>query len=59
MKVICKDNFDREGVNDRLICEKLSQKQADAVALALNSVAAECDFYLVVPDDYKLYEFEP
>ncbi len=59
MKVICKDNFDREHINDRLICDKLNQKQADAVALALNSVAAFDDFYLVVPDDYKLREFKP
>ncbi len=59
MKVICKDKFDREHINDRLIFDKLNQKQADAVALALNSVAAFDDFYLVVPDDYKLREFKP
>jgi hypothetical protein len=61
MKVIIKDNFDRETVSDRLVCENCSEPYASLIANYLNAMHPpnHNNFFMAVPDDYKLYQFEP
>lgn len=56
MKIICKDNYDRESVADRLVAESItSHQEADFMLAALKSIASRDDYYQIVPDDYKLW----
>ncbi|MNK84465.1 hypothetical protein D3C87_1043140 [compost metagenome] len=62
MKIICKDNFDRESVNDRLVCENVSEFYGSKIVYFLNDKFSgdySSDFYKLVEDDYKLYVWEP
>jgi len=61
MKIIKKDNFDRENVSDVLVCENCPIGYATLIADLLNNRAGEDspDYYKAVPDDYKLYRYEP
>lgn len=61
MKVILKDNFDRESTSDVLLEDDLSEEKAKEVADKYNSRHREDHpwFAKVVSDDYKLYEFDP
>jgi hypothetical protein len=62
VKIICKDNYDRDTESDRLIaenipCERMAKVMADALNAA-ESASTE-NFYEAKPDDYKLHTFEP
>ena len=62
MKIIKVDNFDRESVSDTLIATNISNYYAKLIAALLNEKLSGThfsDFYRVVEDDYKLYEFTP
>jgi hypothetical protein len=61
MKIICKDNFDREHVSDKLIAENVDAVYAYRIAKLLNESEGESSshFYLAVSDDYVLYTFNP
>lgn len=63
MKIICKDNFDRETTSEWLIASNIeSEDFAKTMAKALNDKYGSeySSFYAaVVPDDYALYRFEP
>ncbi len=63
MKVICRDNYDREGpgYDDVLIAINLTEEQARELASTLNTRVDPdgSNFYMVAPDDYKLRKFEP
>jgi hypothetical protein len=63
MKVIGVDNFDRELYSDKLIAENVPEFYANLIAELLNARLCNHDdatiFYKSVPDDYKLYKFEP
>lgn len=62
MKIICIDNFDREIVSDRLIAENVPDHYAEGIAEHLNekySGTTSPVYFKAVPDDYKLYTFEP
>lgn len=62
MKIIRVDNFDREGVNDRLVCENVNEYYGLKIAEYLNdrfSGEHSPDFYRLVDDNYKLYVWEP
>lgn len=61
MKIIAKSNFDNEMVSDLLIAENMSSIYSALFVNFLNSHFPENHtyIYLVVPDDYKLYEFIP
>ena len=61
MKVIKKDNYDRENVSDVLVCENCPDAYAERIADLLNRDEAwnTSDFFKAVPDDYELYRYEP
>lgn len=59
MKVICVDNYARETRSDRLVAENLTEGAATALAEEKNDNCADEDYFRVVPDDYKLHEWEP
>jgi hypothetical protein len=63
MKIIAVDNFDRETHSDVLIAENVTECCAPIIAAALNEKLCKHDdsptFYRAVPDDYKLYRYEP
>lgn len=59
MKIIGKDNFDRDEVADYLIAENIRLKElANVMCRALNDKYCNSDdaptFYKVVEDDYRL-----
>lgn len=60
MKIIAKDNYDRETVSDRLICENIDKHIGERMVNFLNENGrSQFDFFVLVEDDYKLYKFEP
>ena len=61
MKIICKDNYDRETVSDSLVAENLSGYYAELIARLLNQHFGEESqgFFEAVPDYHKLHTFEP
>jgi hypothetical protein len=61
MKIIARDNRDRDYISDKLIAENLSQKDAETVLDALNKGASDSSdwFFEIVPDDHKLYKYSP
>ena len=63
MKIIGADNFDRDNVDDFLVCENLTEQRATFIVRALNIVYCKSDhsptYYKAVDDNYKLKEFVP
>lgn len=62
MKIIAKDNFDRESVNDKLVASGLVSEWAQMIAAALNayrSGPAAPVFFVAVDDDYVLHVYDP
>ena len=63
MKIIGIDNFDRETVDDILICHDLTEQRATFIVRALNIVYCKGEnsptYYKAVEDDYKLRSFVP
>jgi hypothetical protein len=61
MKIICKDNFDRDYISERLVAENVSEYYAKIIVRLLNE-SEPVDgayFYKAESDDYKLYKFIP
>lgn len=57
MKIINSDNFGRETIADRLICENVkSAIECEAMVKGLRLIAGECDWYHMVDDDFELYK---
>lgn len=63
MKIIRRDNFDREGPghDDYFVAFVQNEETAKKVAELLNDDAATIGqvYYQVVPDSYELYRFHP
>lgn len=61
MKLICKDNFNRETISDSIIAENVDEYWAAEIKSALNDRLGENSpvFIDAVPEDYKLYKYEP
>lgn len=62
MKIVVKSNFDNESINDRLIAENVGEYYGKAIVKFLNNKFGgntSPDYFILVKDDYKLYEFEP
>jgi len=59
MKIIRVDNFDRESKSDVLVAEKVNSSYGSLIVELLNQSADEEDFFKLVEDKFKLYEFKP
>jgi len=60
VKVIGRSNFDDETVSDILMHDNLSEAKATDLAINLNGRNLYARYnYIVVPDNYKLYRFQP
>lgn len=61
MKIICVDNFNRDGHSDELVCENVNEFYGKRITTFLNakfSGETSSDFYRLVEDEHKLYKFE-
>ncbi len=62
MKIICKDNYDRESVDDKLVCSNVSEYYGKIIVESLNNKLSgdrSSDFYKLVDNEYELYRWEP
>ena len=62
MKIIKVDNYDKETVSDILIAENVNSCYGEDIVKFLNikySRNNSSDFFRLVKDDYKLYEWKP
>ena len=62
MKIICVSNFDKETVSDSLVCENVIRYYGEFLTKTLNDKFSGDDspnYYNLVEDDYKLYEWKP
>jgi hypothetical protein len=60
MKIIRKDNFNRDTESDKLVCENINNSYGKRLVDYMNNQMAGFDiFYELVEDDYKLYKWEP
>lgn len=58
MKIIEKDNYDREIISEQTIAENVSEFYAKLICKKLNEGEGD-KFYFAVNDNYVLYIFEP
>lgn len=61
MKIIVSDNYAREHISDRLVCENIDEYHGNMIVKFLNSREGEFgpNFYSLESDDHKLYIWEP
>ena len=62
MKIICRDNYDRDNISDKLIAEHVNPHYGERIVRLLNTAclsAIHDEHFNLVDDDYKLYKFEP
>ena len=60
VKIVRRDNFNRESISDCLVAENVSAYYAQKITDCLNVMfKGGMDFYTVESDDYVLYEFKP
>ena len=62
MKIICRDNYDRTHISDKLIAENVNLLYGNVIIDLLNSKTSGyflSEFFVLVEDDYKLYVFQP
>lgn len=60
MKIIATDNFARECVSDRLICDNINKTLAQTIVRNLNLLTEDENWYFKVVEDYfTLYEYKP
>ena len=64
MKIIGKDNWDRDCISDTLVAENIQDNEfATVMCDSLNAKLCTGNhsplFFVVKPDDYKPYVFEP
>jgi hypothetical protein len=62
MKIVKVSNFNKETMSDQLVATEVSEHYGESIADSLNeqfSGAHAPDWFKLVADDYKLYEFKP
>ena len=62
MKIVKIDNYNRESISDVLIAENVPSSYAETIVTMLNQKFGgrySSRFYVVKPNDYKLYKFDP
>lgn len=58
--VVATSNYNQESFNERFVACMLTEQAAQQVCDILNEEHCESDsFYVVRPNEYKLYKFEP
>lgn len=60
-KIVIIDNFNRDSVSDRLHSEGHTEEDAKTLCEQLNAREGSHspNYYVVKPDDYQLYKWEP
>lgn len=62
MKIVCIDNFNRETKSDRLVADNITHDaEAEVMLAALRdrfSSDNSPEWYVLKPDNYRLYKFE-
>jgi len=58
MKIIGISNYDNDYVSDVLIKENVTESEGKKIIEKMNK-NNDYYFYKIVPDNYKLYKFEP
>lgn len=61
-KIICSDNYDRDSVSDTLVCENINNEHIGKLLedFLNNRTHKLADaFYRLVPQEHKLYVWEP
>lgn len=61
MKIIAKDNFDRDYIDEYLLCENINSYHGKRIVEFLNSRSHDNSphYFELKEDDYELYKFEP
>jgi len=62
MKIVGRSNYDKETVSDVLIAENVGEFYGERIVSFLNGkYSGDNDpyFFFLMPDDYKLYMYEP
>lgn len=59
MKIIGISNYDNDYVSDVLIKENVTESEGKKIIEKMNKNDNDYYFYKIVPDNYKLYKFEP
>ena len=62
MKIISSDNFGREHISDKLVCENINKFYGEKIVEFLNkSFSGDYanNYYNLVEDNHKLYKFKP
>lgn len=61
MKIVIVDNFNRDYISEQLYAEGVSEKEGQIMVEELNSKHGPASpyYYMLKPDNYKLYEWEP
>jgi len=60
MKLIRRDNYNRDHINDLLIAENVHNDYGTFIKVILNDADKSDAFYFdIVPDDYQLQKWEP
>lgn len=63
MKIVCTDNFARDYISEHTVAENItSEAYAATIAEALNAKFGgehSQDYFVVKPDDYQPYTWEP
>lgn len=61
MKIIRKDNFNRDDHSESVVAENVTEYYAKRIVKLLNKETGpdSSDFFKVEPDNYKPYVFEP
>jgi hypothetical protein len=59
MKIVIKDNYDREHISDKLVAKDVNLYYGTLIVNIMNDRSPDGDdYYMLVEDDYELYVFE-
>jgi len=62
MKIVNVDNFNRDEVSDKLVCQNIDKEIGKEIVEFLNdeySGSCAAHFYKLLPDHYRLYTWKP
>jgi hypothetical protein len=55
MKIVLKDNFNRESVADFLVADRVNQYFGEIIVKHLNAIASDSEYFALEADDYELW----